>query len=202
MFEYRIGAGAWESATDAQENVFTIANLCSTGGIAATLPMDTATDFFELDFTEYAVFRLRFFNEYETGTTVTATVPVVFANFHLAGCKTGGASFGGFSTSTEGNPLFECRYPAYFYGGIAEGGIGAHGVTAAQTIGTSRTVSFNIDFGKTFAAPPTVVVTVETTEQSLCIPCVHDITTTGCVVGVRNDSSSASKSVKVHWVAM
>lgn len=57
-------------------------------------------------------------NGYETAAAV-AQIPKTFVNLHLAGLSTGGARFGGFSTSTEGKPKFECDYPAYFYGGIA-----------------------------------------------------------------------------------
>lgn len=46
-----------------------------------------------------------------------------FANMHLSGCSTGGVCFGGFSTSEEGEPKFECHYPAYFYGGIITGAL-------------------------------------------------------------------------------
>ena len=41
-----------------------------------------------------------------------------FANLHLSGASTGGACFGGFSASSEGDPWLECRYPARFYAGI------------------------------------------------------------------------------------
>lgn len=41
-----------------------------------------------------------------------------FANVHMSGCRTGGVAFGKFSSATEGNPLFECEYPAVFRGGI------------------------------------------------------------------------------------
>ena len=46
-----------------------------------------------------------------------------FANVHLSGASTGGACFGGFCKSTENNPMLESYYPAYFYNGIAYGGI-------------------------------------------------------------------------------
>lgn len=45
-------------------------------------------------------------------------VPKSFTNVHLSGASTGGVCFGGFSKATEGNPLFQCYYPAEFNGGI------------------------------------------------------------------------------------
>lgn len=42
-----------------------------------------------------------------------------FANVHLSGSSTGGVCFGGFSSAGEDNPMFQCYYPAHFYGGIA-----------------------------------------------------------------------------------
>ena len=41
-----------------------------------------------------------------------------FANVHLTGASTGGVCFGGFSKATEGNPLFQCYYPAEFSEGV------------------------------------------------------------------------------------
>ena len=52
-------------------------------------------------------------------TVRAATVlPAAFANLHLSGYSTGGVALGRFSRATLGNPLFECEYPASFYGGI------------------------------------------------------------------------------------
>ena len=43
---------------------------------------------------------------------------MAFANLHLSGVSTGGACFGGFSTSGYGKPKLESYYPGYFYKGI------------------------------------------------------------------------------------
>ena len=50
--------------------------------------------------------------------STTAFVAEVFTNVHLAGVKTGGMRLGAYSTSTLGNPKFECDYPIYAYGGF------------------------------------------------------------------------------------
>ena len=60
-------------------------------------------------------FMLVFGDSYEN-VTAYASVPNTFANMHLAGFSTGGVAFGKFSSSTQGNPLFECEYPAVFGG--------------------------------------------------------------------------------------
>lgn len=67
---------------------------------------------------------LWFGDKYES-TTSTIEVSRSFANVHISGASTGGVCFGSFSKSTEGNPLFECYYPARFFGGI-------HGVSNYQ----------------------------------------------------------------------
>lgn len=61
--------------------------------------------------------------------TYSFTVPRDFVNFDLAGAATGGVAIGMFSNSTLNNPMFECAYPAYFYGGIA----GVTSYAAAET---------------------------------------------------------------------
>lgn len=63
-------------------------------------------------------------DEYDT-YTFSPLVARAFANMHLSGCKKGGVAFGRFSASTDTTPMFECDYPASFYGGIsvADGGV-------------------------------------------------------------------------------
>ena len=56
-------------------------------------------------------------NGYETASA-TVSIAKDFANLHLSGASTGGACFGGFSTSEDGNPKLESYYPAHFYAGI------------------------------------------------------------------------------------
>lgn len=79
----------------------------STSAVTATF--SAATDWY---------FLLTVSNGYET-TNAYGSIPRAFANIHLAGLTTGGVAFGKFSSSTQGNPLFECEFPAYFNAGIA-----------------------------------------------------------------------------------
>lgn len=68
---------------------------------------------------------LTFGDTYES-VSAKADIDRSFANLHLSGKSTGGACFGGFCTSTEGNPKLETYYPIYAYAGIAVGGGGAY----------------------------------------------------------------------------
>ncbi len=79
----------------------------STSAVTATF--SAATDWY---------FLLTVSNGYET-TNAYGSIPRAFANIHLAGLSTGGVAFGKFSGSTQGKPLFECEFPAYFNAGIA-----------------------------------------------------------------------------------
>lgn len=62
-------------------------------------------------------FLLWFGDAYESASA-SASVSRAFANLHLSGASTGGAAFGRFSSSTEGNPRLESEYPFFAYGGI------------------------------------------------------------------------------------
>ena len=63
-------------------------------------------------------FLLIFGDEYESSGVRTG-ISRAFANLHLSGRKTGGACFGGFSISTNGDPKLESHYTGYFYKGIS-----------------------------------------------------------------------------------
>ena len=63
--------------------------------------------------------------------STTAFVSEVFTNVHLAGLKTGGVRFGAYSTSTAGNPKFECDYPIYAYKGFGQ--LGEYSTAQAAT---------------------------------------------------------------------
>ena len=77
-------------------------------------------------------FLLRFGDEYEN-VSVKASIFKAFANLHLSGAAKGGVCFGGFSKSTDESPMFECWYPAYFYGGIALGGMKDYSLDEVDT---------------------------------------------------------------------
>lgn len=60
---------------------------------------------------------LWFGDQYESATA-TILISRAFANMHLSGLPTGGVCFGGFSRSTEEEPLLESYYKGVFYNGI------------------------------------------------------------------------------------
>lgn len=62
-------------------------------------------------------FLLVFGDDYETASA-PASIALAFANVHMSGASTGGVAFGRFSSSSEGNPKFECAYPATFESGL------------------------------------------------------------------------------------
>ena len=66
-------------------------------------------------------FMLTFGDAFES-QSAPDTIARSFANVHLSGNAEGGMCVGGFCDPA--NPgRFECYYPAYFYGGIAQGGV-------------------------------------------------------------------------------
>lgn len=92
--------------------------------LTAKIPdlLSGVTDSTELIFRQFSNgsnwdFLLFFGDEYES-VTAKESLSRAFANLHLSGAKTGGACFGGFSSSSEGDPKLESYYPGYFYGGI------------------------------------------------------------------------------------
>lgn len=160
----------------------------------------------------------------DTGASSTEAVAVaflignVFTNVHLAGASTGGVRFGGYSTATEDNPKFECDYPAYFYGGIAQIGDGSgnllellgieHGAIASMTLKGSTTNTLNVTFPRAFASAPDVVATFDSTNISsfsgrwdYLTLTVYNITATGFTIRVHNGTSTTF-SPGIRWIAV
>lgn len=82
----------------------------------------------------------------------------VFTNFHLAGVATGGACFGGYSSSSKDHPKLESHFPGYFYGGIANiqaGVVPSMGATAGGSVD-----EIAIQFPEPFAQETTPVVVI------------------------------------------
>lgn len=134
----------------------------------------------------------------ETVTT-TAFVTKVLTNVHLSGCSTGGVRFGSYSRSTEGNPLFECDYPVYAYGGVMNISSGTT-PQASHANGTEETVTF----GVTYQSPPIVVVGMNSSASGSsfggCFVAVKSVTTTGFTIRYANTSGS-TRSFAVNWLA-
>ena len=136
-----------------------------------------------------------------------AAVPIYIAENNQ------GVSIGQYSTATEGNPKFECRWPAYLYGGIAQIGDGGASVltqmgvqwgqTAAQSVSSGGVKDYEITFDRAYSAPP-VVIPVLVGELSgsgagHLSAVVRSVSEAGCVVRVA--SGNTTFSVAVAWAA-
>ena len=151
-------------------------------------------------------------NGYETNSA-TGSIPRAFANLHLSGCTTGGACFGGFSSSTENNPKLESYYPVYLYGGIAKVGgsndllpsIGVQtGSSDAQSVASSTTASVSVVFAQPYAAPPVVVANITSTSTSYnlgrCNVVIESVDATGFTARIAN-GGSGTLSIGFNWAA-
>ena len=160
----------------------------------------------------------------DTGASSTEAVAVaflignVFTNVHLARASTGGVRFGGYSTATEDNPKFECDYPAYFYGGIAQIGDGSgdllaligvqHGNVSSMTLTGSTTNTLEVSFPRAFASAPDVVATFDSSSISsfsgrwdYLTLTVYNITATGFTLRVHNGTSTTF-TPGLRWIAV
>lgn len=151
-------------------------------------------------------------NGYESNSAV-CSIPRAFANLHLSGCTTGGACFGGFSTSTKNNPKLESYYPAYLYGGIAKVGgssdllpsLGVQtGSSAAQSVASSGSATVSVTFPKPYSAPPVVAANVASTSTSYYLGrsnvVIQSVDATGFTALIANGGSS-TLSIGFNWAA-
>ena len=160
----------------------------------------------------------------ESGVSSTETASAtflignVFTNVHLAGVSTGGVCFGGYSSATEGAPKFECYYPAYLKGGIAQIGDGSgnllellgveHGSIASMTLTGSATSTLEVTFPRAFASAPDVVCTFDSSNIAsfsgrwdYLTLTVYNITATGFTIRVHNGTST-SFTPGIRWIAV
>ena len=160
----------------------------------------------------------------ESGVSSTETVSTtflignVFTNVHLAGVSTGGVRFGGYSTASANNPKFECNYPAYFYGGIAQIGDGSgnllellgieHGAIDSMTLTKNTTSTKTVTFPRAFAAAPDVVATFDSSSidsfsgrWDYLTLTVYNIMATGFTIRVHNGTST-SFAPGIRWIAV
>lgn len=223
------GSGAFtiytgDSAATATEQVYSKSGIAvSTGGVAVSqAPLSGVSigsgekKWYRMEFSYTALT--------ETGVSSTETVAVaflignVFTNVHLAGASTGGVRFGGYSTATEDNPKFECDYPAYLYGGIAQIGDGSgdllaligvqHGNVSSMTLTGSTTNTLEVTFPRAFASAPDVVATFDSSSISsfsgrwdYLTLTVYNITATGFTLRVHNGTSTTF-SPGLRWIAV
>ncbi len=139
----------------------------------------------------------------ESAPPYAVEVGYAFANLHLAGCKTGGAAFGMFSTATENNPKLESSYPLYAYGGIANI---VGGRTAQISVPANGYVDIGISWGVTFKQLPQVAICLESDSTSGAfgevVATIYPGTVglTGCTARVFNAGSTARQPY-IRWIA-
>lgn len=139
--------------------------------------------------------------------SVGAGAPIL----HLAGNQKG-IAFGGYSTATTTESKFECYFPAYFYGGIAEGiptdlrDFVTTGRTGSTNANANSYVDVNVSFGKTFTTTPTVLVSPEASSTAVNMGSVSlvllpsSVTTTGFSVRIYNNTSN-TRGLAFSWIA-
>ena len=162
----------------------------------------------EIDKNKTWYIRILFDDKYDSVVGDTFSVARSFANVHFSGKSTGGVCFGGFSTSEENDPKFECYYPAYFKAGIVEGGISGvfdagHVAALGNTAGGSVAAA-DVSFNKTFSSPPIVVAGFVTGSTAgsfgRCVVSVNNITETGFSLRFYNGDSS-NRNPSFNWIA-
>lgn len=150
--------------------------------------------------TKRCYFRLYMQGDYCVSQTKSVTINPKFANVHMAGFESGGIAFGMYSGSNEGNPMFECDYPAFFYKGINGLQYGRMQIgTSAASIDDIR-----VAFQKPFAdgSKPVVIATIESTIRQRLIPTVYNISNEGFTVGIYNEGSTNSNATFLNWIAI
>ena len=199
----------------------------ATGAVTAASPSVDLTDWIEAAITGIADsasliertfsngsdwnLMLAFGDAYEQ-SIVYVSIPRAFANVHLSGCATGGVAFGKFSSATEGEPKFECEYPAYF-SAPATFGAGIAGVPRIEfgQVGGEASVAaggyqeLTIAFAQAYQTPPVVLCGFWSGSTAggfgRCSAASFDVTTTGCKARVYNGDSSA-RTPSVTWIAV
>ncbi len=139
----------------------------------------------------------------ESAPPFVVEVSYAFANLHLAGCKTGGAAFGMFSTAVENSPKLESSYPLYAYGGIANI---VGGRTEQITVGGDAYFDYGINLPVTFKAAPLVMVCLESDSTAgnigriMAAVLANTVTASSFVIRVFNGDSTARKPY-IRWIA-
>ena len=145
------------------------------------------------------------YNTYQTSVDIGRS----FANVHMSGAANGGICFGGFSTSTDDNPKFECYYPAYFYKGVQ--GFAQGGVETAVTVSGNNYVDVAVAFTEAYASDVVPMVLVgfgkdtATSDQyvgRISAYVVNDsVTNKGFTARICSQTSN-SYAVRLRWLAI
>lgn len=156
-------------------------------------------------------FRLSFTAGEEAAAPVERSVGMGYTPIHIPE-NNAGVALGMYSNAKPADQRFECNYPAYFYGGIAQIGgqdlLSALGIqagqTAAQSVPSGNVKDFTITFPKPYAAAPVVIPALignlSGSSSGSLSALVKSVTATGCTIRVA--SATSTYSVAVAWVAV
>ena len=158
-------------------------------------------------------FRLTFIAGEEVAQYGGVSVGMSYTPIHIPQ-NNAGVALGMYSNATDDDQRFECNYPAYFYGGIAQIGnerrnlLGILGIqtgsVAAQSVSSSGTAVVNVLFDREYAEAPLVVANIVSSSTSYylgrCNVAIQSVTTTGFTARIANGGSSAV-SFGFNWVA-
>lgn len=128
-----------------------------------------------------------------------------------------GVAVGQYSSATEDEAKFECRWPAYLYGGIAQIGDGSQnafevmgiqaGSVAGKVVATGHTEDYTVTFKKAYTTAPTVVIGMTLGENDVHyslgrINCaLLSTSTNGFTVRAYNYSGDPSATIGFTWAA-
>ena len=146
------------------------------------------------------------FGDLSESAQLQDTVEHAFANLHLSGRKSGGACFGGFSKSTEDNPMLESHFPIYAYKGIANFQFGMTDVVTLKQKYVEQHILFPTAFQE--ETTPMVMVCMDKSAQDtdryialLSVFVVNSsVTNTGFTIRVCSNSSN-TYAINIRWMA-
>lgn len=159
-------------------------------------------------------FKMEFVTGDEAATPIVdvalrASVPIMISDTN------NGVAIGQYSSATSATPKFECKWPAYFYGGIKQIGSGSgslmdllgiqSGVTYARRVTSGGVADITVTFPKKFSSDPTVFVslngTLEGSSAGGISAIVRSANTTEFTVRIASTTTTYD-GITVSWIAI
>lgn len=145
----------------------------------------------------------------EVDAALRASIPIMISDTNH------GVAVGQYSTANAAYPKFECKWPAYFYGGIAQIGSGSgsmmnllgiqRGVTGQQRVTSGGVKDVTVVFPKPFSSDPTVFVslngTLEGSSAGGISAIVRSVNTTEFTVRLAS-TTTTYEGITVSWLAI
>ncbi len=149
-------------------------------------------------------FRLTFTAGEEVAQVSGVSVSMSHTPIHIPQ-NNSGVAVGMYSNATSADRRFECNYPAYLYGGIAQIGDGngdlltllgiQTGSSAAQSVANSKTATVDVVFARAYKEAPVVVANIVSESDSYylgrCNVAIQSVSTTGFTARIANGGSAA-----------